>query len=703
MGLSPEAQAILDARKAKQAAQTGGDTPAPNRSSTPPTHQSVDQAALLASFADMVPNLDGDLTADAAPTVEQDAETMLDQAIDRLSIKEAYEKFVQKAPIKWSGGDDNNMISCPRTDHEDKNPSAAFKTSTQVWQCYKCEDGGGVIDLVGASMGILSVQERKNKSYHDIRRHIAKGLGWTVTKRSNGTLAVYPPGGSARPAGTGGAFTKLLRAAPASGATNQPEPAAAPTAEEQVVHDNVGSAGNQAPVAPVLQIVRPAADNQGESSDDDADAEYVDINWREVFAEDSFVRAYMEANCTDDSPEMYHLWSALLALGMTTGRDVTLYDQPMVYGNLSICLLGSTGQGKSRSRVPLLKLLDELMPYDADEIIPEGAAQVINPKTGEGLTSAFARGIPVKTPAGIKMEYRGNVKGIALFEEFSEIVVQVGKPGSSLDTVIMAGADCGSAKMGGTTKGDGMFVANNHYMSAWSSTQPNRLGDLFKNADKESGFLNRWVFVAGVNKPRRTFNHGPAADMTRAFAHYKLVRDQVQSRGQYSYELMPDAMEEFDDFIQRVVLPETSNGSPMLQRVDVLMKKLLLLLSVNAHVDKVTVNVVRQAKAFYPYLVATYKLLDESIGVPTKGEMEDYIYSVIQKYQEKPNKKPLDPDFIPIGQLWASIKRNRLCKQGGRDVMIKSLDVLEKLKMIQRHDSKPGTKGQPTEYFEAIA
>ena len=712
-GLSPEAQAILAARKAKQQAnQKEVVTPAPAGIKPTVDAQIANNSALLASFADMVPNLDGDLQADAAPTEDQDAEQMLDRFIETLSFKEAYEKFCNKGPIKWSGADENNFVRCPSLHHEDKKPSTWFRISTKVWKCGGCDDGGGVIDLVGATMGISSVQDRKNKNYHDIRRHIAKAYGWTVTKRSNGTLAVYPPGSPARPAGTGGAFTKLLRGAPAGGQADQPAPTAvasetvesAEPESQSVVHDDVSSAGGQAPVAPVLQIVRTPADNQGESADDDTDAEYEDINWREVFAEESFIKAYMEANCTDDSPEMYHLWSALLALGMTTGRHVTLYDQPLVYGNLSICLLGNTGQGKSRSRVPLLRLFDEHMQYDPTEDEPEGVAQVINPKTGEGLTHAFARPQTYKDPKTGKpvTGYLGRVKGVALFEEFSEIVSLVGRPGSTLDTVIMAGCDCGSAKMGGTTKGDGMFVAEDHYMSAWASTQPNRLGDLFKSADKESGFLNRWVFVAGADKPRRTFNHGPAADLSRALDHYKMVRDVVNSRGDYAYELMPDAMEEFDSFIQGVVLPETKVASPMLQRVDVMMKKLLLLLAVNAHADKVTLDVVKQAKAFYPYLMSTYRLIDSSIGLPTKGEMEDYIYSVIQKYQNRKTKKPLEPDFIPIGTLWDRIRKNPMCKQGGREVMIRSLDVLEKLKMITRHDSKPGSIGKPTEYFEAL-
>ena len=266
MGLSPEAQAILDARKTKQAAQVSGTAPAPTPSTPAPTRESVDQAALLASFADMVPNLDADLKADAAPTVEQDSESMLDDAIKRMSFGEAYQKFCGKGAIKWSQADDNNMVRCPRTDHEDKNPSVAFKITTKVWECYACQDGGGVIDLVGATMGILSVQDRKNKNYHDIRRHIAKCLGWSVTKRSNGTLAVHPPGSPTRAAGTGGAFTKLLRKDSSSGAASPaPVPESVPAAEP-VVHDDVSSARSQAPTASVLQLVQPSAVQGGHSA-----------------------------------------------------------------------------------------------------------------------------------------------------------------------------------------------------------------------------------------------------------------------------------------------------------------------------------------------------------------------------------------------------------------------------------------------------
>lgn len=699
MALSKEALAILEARKAKQAAQKGSDTQAPQRPAKP-VQQEADFSGF--DFGDLVPNLDSRSAADAAPSEEQDAEAQLDRFIEGLSIAEAYKKFCGKAPIKWSGADENNMISCPRLDHEDKKPSAWFNISKKLWDCGSCLDGGGVIDLVGATLGIPDKHTRKGKSYHDIRRHIARAYGWTVYKRLDGTMGVVPPGTPTRTQSAGGAFAKLLRSAPAAAPVSAPPPTEERTPAPAAEAESSGPHVSAAPKAPILHLVQPDSDADVPESDDESDVQ--DINWREVFAEDSFVRAYMEATSNDDSPEMYHLWSALVALGMTTGRKVTLWDSPSVYGNLSICLLGHTGQGKSRSRVPLLRLLDEMMPYDPEEIVPEGAAQVINPKTGEGLTAAFARPIRTKDPktGQIITSYPGGVKGIAMFEEFSEIVALVARGQSTLDTVIMAGCDCGSAKMGGTTKGDGMFVADDHYMSAWSSTQPNRLQDLFKSSDKESGFLNRWVFVAGTPKPRSTFNHGPAADLTRAMNQYKMVRDVVNSRGTYAYELLPDAMEEFDHFIQKVVLPEMDKGSPMIQRMNLIMKKLLLLLSVNAHQDKVTVDIVRQAKAFYPYLLDTYALIDRSVGVPTKGDLEYYIMELIQKYQSRP-KKPKEPELMTLGMLRTKTRNNPLVKHIGFEAVLKALEILEKLGEVAIHEPKAGKLGKPTKSVEALA
>lgn len=706
MGLSPEAQAILDARKAKQAEQKEVVAPAPAGNKPPVDQQFANNSALLASFADMVPNLDGDLPADAAPTEDQDAEEMLDKFIETLSFKEAYEKFCGKGAIKWSGADENNFVRCPNLHHEDKKPSTWFRISTKVWKCGGCDDGGGIIDLVGATMGIASVRDRKNKNYHDIRRHIARAYGWTVFTRLDGTLGVAAPGAPVRTQSAGGAFAKLLRKAPANPEGNPaPAPASVPESEpgpESVVHDQHGSAVSSAPTAPVLRLV--PADQGDSGADDYADdgSEGVpDIPWRQIFTDETFIKAYMDANCQDDSSEMYHLWSALVAISMTTGREITLKDRDPIYGNLSICLLGDSGQGKTRSRGPLVRLLKTVMPYDEDQMIAAeiGALLVPNPKTGEGLTAAFAR--PETVPLGggrVKINLRGNVRGLAMFEEFSELVSLGKRAGSTIKETIMAGADCGDTVMGGTTKGDGTYTATDHFMSAWSSTQPDRLDDLLDKGDKSSGFLNRWVFVTGVKKERQLFGDDTTIDQTRAQLFFKNIYNQTSSYGTYQIDMLDDAKEAFNAFLRTVVHPAMDTGkTDMLARLNLIVRKLALLLTINAGLDKVTVPIIEQVKAFYPYLLETYRLIDSSVGRPTKSELEDYILKVVKTHQEKTGEN------ITMGLLKDKTRKNKLVRDYGGDAVHKALLVLKAWGDVDIHEPVGGKLGKPTQTVEALA
>lgn len=709
MALSPAAQRILEAQKAKMAQQKGvvgtqAVTTPVNKAEQ--EHLLANNSALLASLSDLVPNLDDSLPADAAPTESQDYERDLDRFIDSLSFKEAYEKFAGKGPVaKWSGADENNFVRCPSSRHEDKKPSTWFRISTKVWKCGGCDDGGGIIDLVGAAMGVSSSQERKGKNYHDIRRHIARAYGWQTFTRLDGTTGVVPPSASVQPASVGGKFAELLRAASPAAPAARESPAEPAAAAEPGPRTAVPQAAEPTEdrlelveSARVLHIAPPPLDDLDPLAVNEDGTEGIpDIPWREIFQDETFIRTYMEANCSDDSPEMYHLWSALLLLGMTTGRNVTLKDRTPVYGNLSVCMLGDSGWRKTRSRGPMFILLRDLMPYDPDEDIPEGVALVLNAKTGEGLTKAFAR--PLKeTVKGQTIEtLRGNVKGVAVFEELSELMSLGRRPGATIKEALMAGADCGNSAMGGTTKAEGGYIASDHYMSAWISTQPDRLEELLEKADKSSGFLNRWIFAAGTKKPRIQYGEHVDLDLRKASMHYKLIRDQFRSLGVYSMEMQGDALIEFNNFLNNEVYPAMDTGkTDMLARADLMIKKLTLLLTVNAGQVNVTVDIINQVRYFFPYLLETYRLIDVSVGRPTRGDLEAFILQVIRKWHEDTG------EFIPMGKLKTKTRTNRLVKEFGGDAVHKALAVLKAWGDIEIHDPEQ-KKGRPTQRIEALA
>src|SRR4051794_31771876 len=109
------------------------------------------------------------------------------------------------------------------------------------------------------------------------------------------------------------------------------------------------------------------------------------IDWRTIFPEDSFIHKYMTVASQDTVPEEYHLWCALLVLGLILGHKVTLKDNPEVYGNLYICMLGRPGAGKSRATRLARALLEEVAPFSQTTMSIDGVRLIKQPASGEVL------------------------------------------------------------------------------------------------------------------------------------------------------------------------------------------------------------------------------------------------------------------------------------------------------------------------------
>jgi hypothetical protein len=160
------------------------------------------------------------------------------------------------------------------------------------------------------------------------------------------------------------------------------------------------------------------------------------INWRHIVPSETFLHAYLEATSIDDSPEEYHFWNGLVALGMAVGRMRTLEDSPEVTGNLYVCLTGGSGTGKSKSKRHLINVLHEALPYKKDDQPPYGARYIKGAQSGEVIIKCYQHEMldPITNkPAG----FWPFIKGFLDFDELAELVGKSSRQGSTLKTTLM--------------------------------------------------------------------------------------------------------------------------------------------------------------------------------------------------------------------------------------------------------------------------
>ena len=100
----------------------------------------------------------------------------------------------------------------------------------------------------------------------------------------------------------------------------------------------------------------------------------------------------MKAVTIDDVPEEYHFWHAMMGLGLTVGRDVSLVDNPEVYANLFVCLLGMTGSGKSKAKRYLSNVMHEAAPWDNNQKEPLGVKMIPTPASAEASNQSLPEG-----------------------------------------------------------------------------------------------------------------------------------------------------------------------------------------------------------------------------------------------------------------------------------------------------------------------
>lgn len=566
---------------------------------------------------DLIPDLDGTSTPPGS-------DPALDRVIDNIGILDAYRKWCHKStPDVSSKRREGIKVSCPKPNHPDRDPSAWLNTEKDVWFCGSCQEGGDSYDIAAYHFGYPVPDYKNGATFHELRRKMAESFGYKF---------VQAPG-----------MQKPVMVAPD---TSPPEPQ--PTAPPQQ---------QMAQVIPIL----------GPGDDGGPEIQTVDLDWKRIVEPGTFLDVYMQQCIKDDTPDAYHFWNAMLAIGFAIGRDVTLYDKKPVLGNLFLCLLGPTGDGKSTSFWYLQQLLWKALPHKWDDPDSKGTAFISSPASAEHLVHSFMK--PVYDQNNPKaIAFYAPVRGLIEFNEMSSLVGRASRKGNVLKPTLMEFYD-GSPNIATGSMTTGVKRAEQAFGSAFTTTQPRALKDLLRESDAHSGFLNRWVFATGTHKKRVAVG-GEMIDIDPAIEPLKGIQGWSGFGKQVQWT--DSALDMFSDFFHDVLYPaQQADETGLLTRMDLLAKKIILLLSANQYDDEVQVKTVERAASMFSYLTSAYGVPAAHIGSTISSEVRDELLRHITRFQAKGG--------ISLRDLNKCIKRRNY----PLDLVSKTLKYLVELQVIE--------------------
>lgn len=517
------------------------------------------------------------------------AEIALDEFMRLIPITEAYQRWGGKSTVSASKRE--VKARCPNPEHEDKEPTFVMNTDKNVFNCFKC-GGGDIYDIAAWHKGFPVPGYKDPAYFRDLKASIAADYGMQIDRSLAGTETLYK-------------------------AEIQPEvPETAPPSQ---IANEPSQHGTSVLYTPQ------GAGHVEDSVDLSPPRSHEAIDWRAILPQNTFMRAYMESVTTDTCPEEYHFWLGLLGLGMAVGRNVTLAERSPVKPNLYVCVTGPSGTGKSRAKGNILKLLRDNIPYKKDDYAAQGGRILSDASSGEIVVRYLQHDI--LDVNGKPTGQHAPVRLLLETEELADIITKSGRLGNSLKGVMSRLYDGHE-----TIESNSMANALSAIMpfgSAVTSTQNKAIRDLLSKKDDNSGFLNRWIFATGVPKPPLHIDR-TTLDLTRAGGLIRLIHGDAENPYSVNWDNSADEMWK-EAFEKEVVPRKSSVDTSILERLDLTMKKIFLLLAINKRQKLVTVETVKEGMTIFPYLLESYGIIEHQLAATEIGDDQDFVLRTIER------------------------------------------------------------------------
>jgi hypothetical protein len=620
-----------------------------------------------------VPATGGD---DLVPTAEDritDLDKVLTYEVEKIDILDAYVKFTGKPrPKVRSGQRESIKIYCPL--HEDKTPSSSINLDKQTFACHHDNVSGGDIYTLGAiyfGYPVENKQYQKGENFPNLKRDILGAFGYSFVS-APGSKELYP------------------------------------VKDDESEEEIVASASEPAPeAAPKLAsvTVMPGSEEDEESQNEAMLSLLPPVPWQDFAVPGTWLHQWMSITTQDDSPNEYHFGHGLLALALVAGLNTRLntHDQlnpvKLVPANLFVCLLGPPNAGKSISKRYLETLIENNIPYKVlDPVTNEttGVRMLGEPASGEVLIKQFSNPVydPSSTSKNPAPVYFQSVTGLVEFAELENLMKRVRRDSSVLGGTLIQIYDC-NRRLFSNAITTGEKEAHDPYGSLITTTQPKSLPRLLSSSEASSGFLSRWFFLPGKLKPRDDFGSGTTMDISSTYDEYQKIRGFC---GQFSLKnpigMMSDARAHASQFYRDVLRKDQARDErDILNRLDFLFKKLLLLVAINEKQKLLEIEHVDRVIKLYPYILATYGIAGDRIGETQYDEIKNAILSVLTK-QRQAGKKDL-----PLRDIKRSLARRNYQDKD----LFAALKLLIDLQYIEQITTPKGQLGRPTTKYRLTA
>lgn len=633
-------------------------------------------AKLLARVRNTAPPAPAEEAFEFDPALIPDVEvadyprTKVDEEIDALlagiDIVDAYRRFCGKMdPVARPGRQESIMCSCPIPGHEDKNPSAWMNNAKKTWFCGSCQQGGDLYDLAAFHFGYSVPGYKSDGTFPQLRRDIAEAYGMSFSAGITGEVYVDqqgpPPGPAPAP--------PVPPVVPAPGPPLVADASA--VIEDKVLGDNVVALFPDAPAEAVEAMLT-------------GDTSNAFIDWEELVPHGTFLRYWMEACTVDDLPHEFYFMLGLQAIGFAAGTDVRLSDYKDVKANINLCMYGPTGAGKSRALGPYQKLLREALPYKAEDpyTAPTGVSMLSTPGSAETLIDSLA--YTLHDPGTQQVIGHAQTHSLMKIEEFSSFVARAARPGNSLKEVLMDLYDVLDDEISIRSRGAGTTKAVNPFCQVVTTTQPRAIHAFLRRTDTESGFMNRWIFAAGTPRIEPIPYGGVQIDVD--FSAKQLLQLRQWCKPGHTFTLQGQALEVWTDFFNAKLAPSkkgTVDVDSMFSRIDLMLKKIIVLFTINSKLPQPDAETVRMAISLYDYLITTYSMFGRDITFTDDTACQERLVEIVSKCELAGNRPTRREIVRAVG------------KKYDLNTVERSLKMLVALEMLSESKDPPGGRGRP--------
>lgn len=625
----------------------------------------------------------------APPKVEYDADLIpeqdydkspedkrLDGVLNNIDILDAYVRLIGKMQPEVRGSRTEGIkISCPMPNHPDADPSAWINTEKQTWFCGGCQIGGDVYDLAAIHFGYDLATYKSKADFPVLRKQLAEKFGYVILPGVTGEHVVKAepevPDEPASPP-----VVEVDQASPESEQPVGPDDGVAPPPQPSP---------SVAPpqLAPVRDIFS-APSVKGDREDPDVKRD-LQIDWVKILPYETYFRSWMEQTTVDDLPHEFYFGLGLQALAFAGNRKNIMLDFQVVRPNLFLCLYGKTGLGKSRSMRPYLQLLEEVMPFTGDKHgDPQGVRILPTPGSGEAVIDSFRW--DVIDSSTNQYSHTASVTGLVRHEELSGMVARAARQGSSLKEVFMEMYDVHGGDVTTHSRTSGISTAHDPFCQMISTTQPNAIHAFLRRVDIESGFLNRFLYFAGVPRVAPIPYGGVVQDITDPVKLLKNVY--IWAFGGHEFVLQGEALEAWTHFFNTELAPFKSGQQTqesIFSRIDLQLKKIIICLTLDEMRDQPTGDIVERAVMLYPYLLTTYGMFASDITFNDVTDCQRRIVACIEKSVNEEKVPPTKRDLTRM-----------LVRKFDGETVVRALRNLTDLGLVDENATVAGVRGRPT-------